>query len=137
MLNPTKTAVMLLVILIAGCATGPSGQSFDSAIGVWNERYEIPNGSPLTSRLTITDESVGIYTHSVRVEFYAIEKQRKWKGYWIHETGEFGAFPSSEEKNGTVFWGEVIYQFNETYNGYTGTWDFCGKDQKFASKGVR
>jgi hypothetical protein len=134
MLNSIRVLAILSTLLIIGCASGPSRKTFDSAIGVWNVRYEIPYGSPLSSKLTIIDETGGTYSHLARVEFYAIDEQRNWKGYWTLETGFYACL---EKKNGSIYWGESMFQFNETYNEYTGTWNFCGEEQKFATKGVR
>lgn len=90
-----------------------------------------------SSKFTIVDETKGIYASPPgRVEFYSIDDQRRWKGYWINTTGE-KSFLCSEEKGGSSYWGEMIYQFNETYNQYTGTWDKCGQGKKYAIKGIR
>jgi hypothetical protein len=139
MFHSTKTLSMLSTLLLISCATAPSGKSFDSPIGVWSEQYESSTGIGgirKRSKVTIIDETKGTYTNpSGRIEFYAIDGQRRWKGYWINQSGTYNL--CSEEKGGSPYWGENIYQFNEAYNRYTGTWDFCGEGQKYALSGVR
>jgi hypothetical protein len=135
--HSTKIMSILSALLLVSCATAPSGNNFDSPIGEWSERHETSLGSTQSARLTIIDETKGKYPNSIgRVEFYAIDQQGRWKGYWINEN-ESGPSRCSEEKSGSMFWGEQIYQFNEAYNQYTGTYDYCGEGQKFATKGSR
>ena len=135
MLYPTRFLVLLSTILIVGCATGPSGMTFDSPIGEWSEKVEKKSGGHGVSRLTILDETNAVYTNpNGRIEFHTIDAQRKWTGYWILENSQN---PCSEEKSGSLHWGENIYQFNETYNRYTGSWDNCGKGRKYKLSGVR
>jgi hypothetical protein len=135
MLYPARFLVLLSSILIVGCATGPSGMTFDSPIGEWNEKVEKKSGGHGASILTILDETKAIYTNpSGRIEFHTIDAKRKWTGYWILENSHN---PCSEKKSGSLHWGETIYQFNETYNQYTGTWDNCGAGRKYKLSGVR
>ena len=127
--------MLLSTILMVGCATGPSGMTFDSPIGEWSEKYEKKYGGHGVSRLTIIDEANAVYTNPIgRIEFHTIDAQRKWTGYWILENSQN---PCSVKKSGSLHWGENIYQFNETYNRYTGSWDNCGKGQKYTLSGVR
>jgi hypothetical protein len=44
MFNSTKALVMLSAVLIISCATGPSGKTFDSATGVWSDKYTTMGG---------------------------------------------------------------------------------------------
>jgi len=126
---------LLTTILNSGCATGRSGMTFDSPVGVWSERYETPLGSQRSSKVTFIDESRATYTNPEgRVEIYETDQQGRWKGYWIIASGSNAC---SEEKDGSVFWGEQVYQFNETYNRHKGTWDICGQGPKYAISGLR
>ena len=135
MFHSTKALAMLSTVLIISCATGPSGKMFDSAIGEWNDRYTTMSGKTRSSVVTFIDESKATYTNpNGRIEFYSIDDQRTWKGYWIEESGSSSC---SEEKSGSKYWGEQIFHFNETYSQYTGTWDMCGKGAKYSFKGVR
>jgi hypothetical protein len=132
----TRSSILLTAVLQISCATGPSGEIFDSPIGQWTERFEMVNGSTSTAQLHIVDQNHATYTspHPGRIEFYAVDEQGLWKGYWINETGRYTC---AEEKNGSRFWGESIYQFNETFNRYTGSWDACGEGHKYAVNGYR
>lgn len=137
MLNLLKICALLSITLIFGCATGPSGMTFDSPVGEWSEKYERMNDrGTRTHKFTMIDETKGTYPSSQKVEFYAIDEQRRWKGYWIMKTGT-NTNMCSEEKSGSPYWGVQVYQFNETYNQYTGTWDVCGEGQKYKTRGVR
>ena len=136
MSNLLRTCAFFTTSLMIGCATGPSGESFDSPIGKWSEQWESPGGTN-TSRLTIFDETSGKYSppYDSRVEFHAIDRQRTWKGIWMNDGP--GSNSCNEEKGGSKNWGETLYQFNETYNRYKGNWDFCGEGPKYATSGVR
>lgn len=135
MFHSTKALAMLSTLLIISCATAPSGKTFDSAIGVWSDKYTTMGGKTRSSVVTFIDESKATYTNpDGRIEFYSIDDQRTWKGYWIEESGSTSC---SVEKSGSLFWGEQIYHFNETYSQYTGSWDMCGKGPKYSFKGVR
>jgi len=135
MLHSIKALATLSTLLIISGASNSSGKSFDSPIGEWNEQYESMSGDMRSSTVTIIDESKGIYTNpNGRIEFYAIDEQGKWKGYWIEEGG---SDPCSEEKSGSMFWGEQTFKFDDTYDQYVGTWDMCGEGRKYTTKGVR
>ena len=137
MFHLSRTMAILSTLLMISCATTPSGQTFDSAIGVWNEKHTTMSGRTQSSKVTIIDEAKGAFTYSGgpgRLEFYSKEDQRTWKGYWIIESGHN---PCTTEKGGSQFWGEQIFHFNETYNTYTGTWNSCGEGTKYSARGVR
>ena len=129
----TNISVLFAFTLLAGCASGPSGESFDSPIGVWNEKWESSSGMMKPATLTIIDESRGAYTPN-GVEFHVKEEPRTWKGFWIMDTGSQACL---EDKDGSPYWGETTFRFNETYNRYSGTWDMCGMGQKFSLAGRR
>ena len=120
--------------LLANLAA-PSAMYFDSPIGEWSEQYQEMNGAWNLSKVTIIDETKGTYTNpDGRIQFYAIDEQGRWNGYWIEESGSTSC---SEEKSGSNYWGEYIFQFNDTYTQYEATWDVCGEGQKYPTKGVR
>ena len=135
MFIPSRILVLLIPALVLGCATGPSGESYDSPVGKWTEQWENSSGQIKTARLEILDEARAQYTGSndTQVEFYAIEDQFTWKGYWIGE----GHTSCSEEKGGIDSWGEQTFHFNETYTRYKGTWDYCGQGRKYSMTGAR
>jgi hypothetical protein len=82
------------------------------------------------------DETTATYTNPAnpdgRVFFYATDNQN-WEGLWVEDVTDV----CSEEKHGSKNWGVVIYQFNDAYNKYEGTWDDCGKGQKLPFNGIR
>ena len=135
-----RTFVLLSTILVIGCASGPSGKSFDSPIGKWNEEWEIhdEHGADWSlQKVTIIDETRGTYTSrwSVgRILFYAIDDQGRWMGHWVQMSS---SVPCVEEKHGSKYWGVNIYQFNDNYAEYQGTWDNCGEGHKYRTKGYR
>jgi len=135
MFRAMKLLAMLTTILIVGCASAPSGMSFDSPIGEWNEKYTSKSGKTRSSRVTFIDETKGTYTNpNGRLEIYEIDDQGRWKAYWIEESVPANC---TEEKSGSMHWGEQMFQFNDTFNQYTGWWDSCGEGPKYPFKGVR
>ena len=132
--NLIRTDILLVILVTAGCASTPSGQVFDSPIGEWSETHETRNGGTRSDRLTIIDKSRGVYSSGV-LEFYSVEDDRTWKGYWIVDSDLYPA--CSEKKQGSPYWGEQIFRFNETYTRYTGSWDSCGEGPKFGTRGYR
>lgn len=135
MSHSTKMLSIVSTLLLISCATAPSGKTFDSPIGVWKERFATMSGSTRSGVVTITDKAKGSYTNpGGRLEFHSTDDRYTWKAYWILESG---SRPCSTEKGGSKIWGEQIFQFNETYNQYTGTWDSCGEGPKYSIKGVR
>lgn len=131
-----RISILLTLTALTGCASGPSGEAFDSPVGLWTERFEMVNASTHTAQVHIVDENHATYTspHPGRIEFYAVDEQGRWKGYWINQTGRYAC---AEEKNGSRYWGESIYRFNQTFNRYTGTWDVCGEGPNYALEGYR
>ncbi len=118
-----RTFVLLSTVLIIGCASGPSGKSFDSAIGEWRWTWEI-HGFRKAGDMTIIDETKAPYGYrDGRIIFYAIDDQGKWEGHWV---GNSGPVNCSDKKDGSTHWGVAILQFNDAYNNFRGTWDFCG-----------
>ena len=135
MLNLTRTFVLLSTILIIGCATGPSGKSFDSAVGEWSSQILQPTGIALSTKLTIIDETKATYEWTNgRILFHSIDGQGKWEGYWVEDAGRHDC---GDKKDGSTDWGVAVFQFNDAYNKFTGKWDFCGDGEKFDWDGVR
>ena len=134
MLTLVKTFVLLSTILIIGCA-GPSGKSFDSAVGEWSLQFHPPSGTTVAAKLTIIDEAKATYTWmNGRILFYAIEEQGKWEGYWVEDAGQHDCW---EKKDGSTDWGVATFLFNDAYNSFSGKWDFCGDGEIFDLDGVR
>ena len=134
-MNSKYALLFLSLIVVVSCASTPSGQSFESPIGKWSEKYESMSGKKRSSVVTIVDNTHGSYTNpNGRIEFYSINDPGVWEGYWIEESG---SSPCSVEKSGSLFWGVQVYEFNSAYNQYTGYWDNCGAGKRYPTKGVR
>ncbi len=133
--NLMRIFVVFSTILIIGCASGPSGRSFDSAMGEWSSQIQLPTGKAVSAKITIIDETKATYTRSDgRILFYAVDGQGKWEGYWVENSG---AHDCSDKKDGSTDWGAVIFQFNDAYNRFSGKWDFCGDGELFDWDGAR
>ena len=128
MLCLIRTFSLLLTLLVVGCATGPSGITFDSPVGDWREKIQRMNGNWRSGNLTIIDETKATYMpNEGQIFFYAIDDQGKWEGHWVVKYYEDVQNQCLEEKHGSENWGVAIFQFNDAYNKYEGTWDMCGK----------
>ena len=140
MIKKAKNLALLPVFFALGCTNGPSGQAFDSPVGTWQEKFESSSGvggAWRSTKFTIIDESAGRYSRPPsEVRFYAVDEQGRWKGYWKMPSSDKTVFCSSE-KDGTAYWGEVIYEFNGEFNQYSGSWDKCGEGQKYKISGIR
>ena len=127
---------VIIAPLVVGIVSGPSIESFASPIGEWSERYRTTDGTWVRSTMIFIDETTATYTNPAnpdgRVFFYATDNQN-WEGLWVEDVTDV----CSEEKHGSKNWGVVIYQFNDAYNKYGGTWDDCGKGQKLPFTGIR
>ena len=137
----TKNIVLLAIsaFILTSCASTPSEQSFDSPIGAWQDQFEMMGGKTFKSETTIIDKSRGTFVvlgngAQGRYEFYSTDDPLIWKGYWILEND---SNPCATEKGGSVYWGEQVFNFNEAYDQYTGSYDHCGEGPKYSTKGVR
>ncbi len=74
------------------------------------------------------------YVPSGTDNFHSADDNGKGTGYWVEVSA-----PQYYDlaKDGSHYWGVVQFQFNEAYNEFEGTWDFCGKDLKHGWKGKR
>ena len=134
MFNTVKFGGLLVLSLMIGCASGPSGKSFDSPIGECSETHETRKGGRKTVKLTIVDKTKGIDSHGVVLEIYSSDDAYTWKAYWIMDSG---GYPCSTKKQGSPYWGEQVFRFNENYNEYEGTWNSCGEGKEYWSRGFR
>ena len=127
--------VLLSTTLVVGCASDLLGKSFNSATGEWNWEFRTPADYPHSGKMTIIDETKATYTwDSGRILFYATNDQGRWEGYWVEKvTGT----PCSVKKDGSNNWGVAIFQFNDAYDKFEGTYDMCGKGQKYPWSGSR
>ena len=104
-------------------------------MGEWRYEFQRPSGQWAHGKMTIIDETKATYGFdNGRILFYAVDDQGKWEGYWVQNTGGSGC---GIEKDGSVFWGKTIFQFNETYSSFKGTSDNCGEGIKGYWNGAR
>ena len=104
-------------------------------MGEWSWQLEGPNYQWHSGNMTIIDETKATYTHRQgRVIFYAIDDQGKWEGHWVEDSGPVNC---SDKKDGSTHWGVAILQFNDAYNNFRGTWDFCGDGVTYDLDGDR
>ena len=47
-----------------------------------------------------------------------------FSGVWVEGNS---AHKCSSKKDGSAFWGNVSFSFNPAYDGFTGSWDYCGE----------
>jgi hypothetical protein len=130
-----RTFLLLSAILVIGCASAPSGKSFDSPIGEWSSNIEAVNGRWMVTNITIIDETKGTYAlANGQLAFYSIDDQRKWEGYFIDETVGHSC---PDKKNGSYYWGVVIFQFDDAYTRFSGKYDICGEGHTYDWDGYR
>jgi len=127
--------VALLATAICGNAT-LAGGSFEKAAGEWASVWESESGRTMTSKLKFDGSSEMVYIpdDGSTVNFQSAEDNGKWEGYWIESSGSQRCDTKIE---GSHYWGMVLFQFNETYNEFVGTWDNCGEGKKFEWTGER
>ena len=97
----------------------------------WRVRYDV-----IKATLKIIDDTRVTYGYTNgRIFFYSIDKQGKWEGYWVEDSGSKACI--NELKDGSRHWGKVIFQFNDSYTKFKGTWDYCGEGKKTPWEGFR
>ena len=141
MFRLTKVLSSFLIILAAGCASGPSGKTFNSATGQWNMKLQGPNINSVGS-MTIIDDTKATYSRknaysrvNGRILFNSSEGERNWAGYWVEE--DEGPYECSEARDGSKVWGEVSFQFNEAFNEFKGNSNICGEGINIPWNGSR
>ena len=125
------------IVFMAGCASTPSDEAYESPLGTWRTKIQTQNGSWLSHGvMTFSSEGKATYTfHNGRILFDEMGDDGKWKGHWVEDT--WGSVRCGAETDGSKTWGEAILQFNDTYNKFTGTWDKCGEGSTNAWVGTR
>jgi hypothetical protein len=136
MFHLTRVLAIFSTLLLVSCASGPSGKSFDSALGEWKAKIQIMSNQSRSARMTIIDETKASYAfNGGRIFFYAVDDQGKWEGYWVENDAP--DMSCTEQKDGSNVWGVVVFQFNDTYSSFTGDSDACGKGTKYPWNGYR
>lgn len=134
--SPVRILALLCAIAVVGCATVPSGKTFDSAVGEWDTRFTTLSGKMESPRMTIIDETKASYGYAGgRLFFDTVNDKRKWEGYWVEDYGP--NMSCAEKKDGSDVWGRVVFRFNDAYNSSDGDWDTCGEGKKFPWTGYR
>lgn len=134
MIKLLKIFTAVSVMLVNGVAMSQSEASFDSPVGEWIGEYESMRGKWKKDTTTIESESLATITNpDGRVYFYSVNEQGRWEGIWVEDS----AADCMEKKHGSNTWGVSVFQFNDSYTEYEGTWDMCGKGKKYKQKGVR
>ena len=110
------------------------GDTFDKAQGRWESQWEKTHGGTQTATTTFDYYGNMASTPGPIVKFHSADDSGKWEGYWVDHSG---SHPCDTKEYGSHYWGVVEFQFNEAYNEFEGTWDFCGKDLKHGWKGKR
>ena len=131
-----RVLAIFYTLIMIGCASGPSGKAFDSAVGEWKYEFRTMSNKSRSTQMTIIDETKASYEFSGgRIFFYAVDDQVKWEGYWVEDSAP--DVSCTEKKDGSNVWGVTVFQFNDTYNSFTGEWDVCGKGTKDPHSGYR
>lgn len=110
------------------------GDAFGKAQGRWVSERDKTQGGTQISTTTFDYYGRMASRPGPMVTFYSADENGKWEGYWVEDSGRH---PCDKEEDGSQYWGMVQFQFNEAYNEFEGTWDFCGKGMKHGWKGKR
>ncbi|MDH3452561.1 MAG: hypothetical protein OEN20_09075, partial [Gammaproteobacteria bacterium] len=129
-----KPFAVLSTLLLFGCAIQPPVAGFSSPAGDWNTRWQSMDGRWHTGRLRIADEARATFTgQNARLYFYAIGANRRWQGYWIEDRPQ----ACEQARDGSKFWGVAVFQFNQAYDRFEGSWDMCGESREVPWNGTR
>jgi hypothetical protein len=107
---------------------------FEKAEGRWVSEWQTSHGGTETTKTTFDEYGRMSSVPGPWVTFYAADDAGLWQGYW---TSDSSPQRCPTEKEGRRHWGVVEFQFDEAYQEFEGTWDFCGEGQKWAWKGKR
>lgn len=134
--------VLLLVLFLTAYWKGASKlmNHYGSPLGEWNHKWvrmdaEAYGKWQSGKSFEIVDQNSATYPlDNGRIYFYSIsDNQRRWEGYWVEELLDL----CPEEKDGSTHWGVAIFQFNDSYTRFEGTWDLCGEGEKMPWIGWR
>ena len=133
----TTLALIATSLLLQACATSAPITDHQSPDGDWRTKIQTKGGVWLSHGImTFSGQEKATYAyHNGRIYFESVNDQGLWKGYWVEDT--WGPVQCSEKRDGSKTWGEAIFQFDDTFNSYEGTWDACGDGRKSAWVGKR
>ncbi len=115
-------------------ASQADGDTFGKAQGRWVSEWENTQGRTQISTTTFDYYGRMASTPGPMVTFYSADENGKWEGYWVDHSGPH---PCDTKEDESHYWGVVKFQFNEAYNEFESTWDFCGQGMKQVWKGKR
>jgi hypothetical protein len=112
------------------------GGFFEKAQGRWVSEWEKAQGGTEISTTTFDYYGRMDSVPGPTATFYFADENGKWEGYWV-DLSNSGPHPCDTTRDESPYWGVLEFQFNEPYNQFEGTWDFCGKGAKHGWKGKR
>ena len=132
-----KLNVFVVTLFLFVFANQGFTQEFDSPLGEWKTKIQIDGGSWLTHGvMTFSgDGTVKYALRNGRIFFKEKDGQGKWKGHWVEDKQPWVV--CTEKLDGSTAWGEAIFQFDEEYKTFKGTWDKCGDGKRNAWVGHR
>lgn len=126
-------AVAMILVAMSGQAARADGV-FGKAEGRWDSEWQTSRGGTQTGRSTFDSYGQMSTIDGPVVTFYTADDSGYWEGYW---TAPNSPHPCATEKDGYRHWGVVKFQFDESYDQFTGTWDFCGEGETWEWQGKR
>ena len=136
MLDTKMIIILTAAIFIIGCASPSSDQVFQSPDGDWSTSIQTSASWESLGTMTFSGINKASYTYrGGRILFDEIDDAGLWKGHWIEDT--WSAVICPQERDGSKSWGQAIFQFNETYTRFRGTYDLCGEGRKNSWDGRR
>ena len=134
MFRLTKKMAIISTFWIIGFGANFQVKAYDSAVGEWTYKEETMEGHLMRGKMSFTDQKNAIYTaNNGRIIFVATDGNGRWEGYWIED----GSIECSTEKDGSQLWGVAIFNFNDDYSRFEGTWDMCGSGKGSSWIGFR
>ena len=124
------------VIFLAAAAGSPvmAEGAFAKAEGRWLSEWQTSGGRTQTAKSTFDNSGGMTSVPGPWVTFYAADDSGQWEGFW---TSDSSPKPCATEKEGRQHWGVVRFQFNEAYDEFSGSWDFCGEGEQWEWRGRR
>ena len=136
MLHLKIITMLIAAVLIQGCASPHSGKKFDSPDGKWGTGIDSSAGRISLGIMTFSGNEKATYTYrNGRILFDRTDDLGEWKGHWVEKPMSF--VTCVDEIDGSITWGVAIFQFNEAYTRFKGTYDKCGDGRTGAWDGRR
>ncbi|MEM7208056.1 MAG: hypothetical protein AAF434_09550 [Pseudomonadota bacterium] len=110
---------------------------FDSPLGEWRTKIQIDGGSWISHGVMTFSEDgkVGYTLRNGRIFFNEKDGKGKWKGHWVEDKQPWVV--CDEKLDGSTAWGEAIFQFDDEFKTFRGTWDKCGDGKRNIWQGYR